>query len=66
MPIYLYKCQQCGETEEHIQKFSDEPLTECSSCGGRIERIMAPSAAHFKGEGWYRDGYASPKPPKKD
>jgi putative FmdB family regulatory protein len=61
VPIYLYECRDCGETEEHIQKFADEPLTECAACGGRIERVLSPSAAHFKGGGWAKDGYASTK-----
>lgn len=61
MPMYAYKCRDCGEESEHIQKFSDAPLTECESCGGRIEKQMTAPAFHLKGGGWYADGYASTK-----
>ena len=61
MPIYLYECRRCGENEEHIQKFSDPPVETCEKCGGDLKRVMAPSAAHFQGGGWAKDGYASTK-----
>ena len=61
MPIYAYRCDKCGSEEEHIQKFSDPPMTECESCGGSLEKMVSPSAFHLKGGGWYKDGYASPK-----
>ncbi|MCX4242365.1 FmdB family zinc ribbon protein [Paraliomyxa miuraensis] len=59
MPIYVYGCQECGAVEEHIQRFSDPPLTECSSCGGRLEKQVTSAAFQLKGGGWYKDGYAS-------
>ena len=59
MPIYVYECQDCGAEEEHIQRFSDDPLTECSSCGGRLQKQMTSAAFHLKGGGWYKDGYGS-------
>ena len=37
MPTYQYACTECGEQLEVVQKFSDEPLTECPTCGGRGE-----------------------------
>lgn len=61
MPIYAYKCLDCGEEAEYIQKFSDPPMTECESCGGRIEKQITAAAFHLKGGGWYKDGYASSK-----
>ncbi len=61
MPIYVYGCKDCGATEEHIQRFSDDPLTECSTCGGRLEKQITSAAFHLKGGGWYKDGYASSK-----
>lgn len=61
MPIYAYRCAKCGSEEEHIQKFSDPPMTECGSCGGSLEKMVSPSAFHLKGGGWYKDGYASTK-----
>ena len=64
MPIYVYECQDCGAEEEHIQRFSDPPLTECSACGGRLHKQVTSAAFHLKGGGWYKDGYASNKPGK--
>jgi putative FmdB family regulatory protein len=64
MPIYVYGCNACGGVEEHIQRFSDPPLTECSSCGGRLEKQVTAAAFQLKGSGWYKDGYASAKAEK--
>ncbi len=58
MPLYEYKCHSCGETFEIIQKFSDTPLTAHDKCGGRVERLISPSALKFKGSGWYVTDYA--------
>lgn len=62
MPLYLYRCSDCGEEDEILQKFSDPPATECESCKGRLERVITPTAFHLKGGGWYKDLYASAKP----
>lgn len=59
MPIYVYGCQKCGATEEHIQKFSDPPVEQCESCGGPLQKQVTSAAFHLKGGGWYKDGYAS-------
>lgn len=61
MPIYVYGCEACGAVEEHIQRFSDPPLTKCESCGGRLEKQITSAAFQLKGGGWYKDGYASSK-----
>lgn len=57
MPIYEYKCSKCSHEFESIQKFSDEPLTECPECKGNVEKQISNSAFHLKGSGWYSDGY---------
>ena len=57
MPLYEYRCQDCGEIIETIQKFSDSPLSECEACGGTLERLLSPSAIKFKGSGWYVNDY---------
>ena len=57
MPLYEYRCQDCGETIEVIQKFSDSPLSKCEDCGGALERLLSPSAIQFKGSGWYVTDY---------
>lgn len=61
MPIYAYRCQNCGADAEYIQKFSDPPMSVCESCGGPLERAVTAAAFHLKGGGWYKDGYASAK-----
>ena len=57
MPLYEYECGDCGDRTETIQKFSDDPLTTCQSCGGRLERLLSAPAIRFKGEGWYVTDY---------
>ncbi len=63
MPIYEYKCGQCGRVEEAIQKFSDKPLKKCGHCSGKLSRLISQSAFHLKGTGWYVTDYAD-KPQK--
>jgi putative FmdB family regulatory protein len=68
MPLYEYKCQSCGKTFELIQKFSDEPLTTHSECGGVLEKGITAPAFHLKGTGWYATDYGkgNGKSPKSD
>jgi len=56
--MYEYKCGQCGEVFELIQRFSDEPLTTHERCGGPVERLVSAPALQFKGSGWYVTDYA--------
>ena len=58
MPMYEYKCGQCGQVFEVIQRFSDEPLTTHEGCGGSVERLLSAPALQFKGSGWYITDYA--------
>jgi len=58
MPIYEYKCQECGNHLEAMQKISDEPLKECPKCGGNLEKQWSRSGFQFKGTGWYVTDYA--------
>jgi len=58
MPIYEYQCNQCGETTEVLQKFSDAPLETCSACGGHMEKLMSMNSFQLKGSGWYVTDYA--------
>ena len=66
MPIYAYKCSECGHDVEAIQKMSDARLTDCPSCG-RPALVKQLTAAGFqlKGGGWYvtdfRDGGSGKK-----
>ena len=54
MPTYQYTCTDCGEPIEAVQKFTDEPLTVCSTCGGRLRKVFSPVGIVFKGSGFYR------------
>jgi putative FmdB family regulatory protein len=59
MPIYEYQCDQCGNIEEALQKFSDKPLRKCRHCTGKLHKLISQSAFHLKGSGWYVTDYAS-------
>jgi putative FmdB family regulatory protein len=54
VPTYQYACTECGEPLEVVQKFSDDALTECPACGGRLRKIFSPAAIVFRGSGFYR------------
>lgn len=53
MPLYVYKCDECGITFERRQSFHDEPLNQCPECGGHIHRVLQPVGIVFKGSGFY-------------
>jgi putative FmdB family regulatory protein len=57
MPMYAYRCLQCGHLFEKIQNFSAEPEVECPRCGGVLERPLTVPRLHFKGAGWYVNDY---------
>jgi putative FmdB family regulatory protein len=57
MPIYEYRCDQ-GHSFEILQRMADDPLTSCTTCEARVERVMHPVAVHFKGSGFYTTDYA--------
>ena len=59
MPLYAYRCTQCGHKFEKIQSFSDEPELVCAKCGGVLERPLTAPRLQFKGAGWYVNDYAS-------
>lgn len=60
MPIYEYQCTECGKTFEIFQKISDEPLTQCKVCKGRLTKLISNCAFHLKGTGWYVTDYKKP------
>ena len=57
MPLYEYQCPKCGRFEL-IQKFSDEPLKSCPTCGAEVQKLLSAPAIQFKGTGWYITDYA--------
>jgi putative FmdB family regulatory protein len=54
VPTYQYRCTECGEDLEVVQKFSDEPLTVCPACQGALRKVFSPVGIVFKGSGFYR------------
>ncbi len=54
MPTYQYACTDCAERLEVVQRFSDDPLTVCPSCGGKLRKVFSPVGIVFKGSGFYR------------
>jgi putative FmdB family regulatory protein len=54
MPTYQYRCTECGEDLEAVQKFSDAPLTTCPTCGGQLRKVFNAVGVVFKGSGFYR------------
>src|ERR1043165_290096 len=71
MPIYEYRCLDCGHQFELMQKFSDPPAETCTSCAGTVQKLISRSAFHLKGSGWYvtdygRNGSANGKAASKD
>ncbi len=58
MPIYEYECTGCGNTLEVLQKFSDQPLSKCKQCSGKLQKLVSQSSFHLKGTGWYVTDYA--------
>lgn len=56
MPIYEYRCEQ-GHTFEVLQRMADEPVSVCTDCDAKVERVLHPVAVHFKGSGFYTTDY---------
>ncbi|MFF5174263.1 FmdB family zinc ribbon protein [Micromonospora sp. NPDC000089] len=54
VPTYQYACTTCGHQLEAVQSFSDEPLTECPACEGRLRKVFNSVGVVFKGSGFYR------------
>ena len=53
MPIYTYRCTDCEQEFEIRQRMTDDPLTDCPSCQGRIRRVVNSVGVVFKGKGFY-------------
>jgi putative FmdB family regulatory protein len=54
MPIYAYKCSDCGHAKDVLQKVSDSPLTTCPACGkNAFSKQITAAGFQLKGSGWY-------------
>lgn len=58
MPLYEYRCPDCGHDFEEIQKVSDPAIRDCPACGGtHVGKKIGLSSFALKGSGWYSDHY---------
>jgi putative FmdB family regulatory protein len=57
MPIYGYRCEECGHELEIFQSMSDAPLKTCQLCGGALRKLLYPVGVQFKGSGFYTTDY---------
>jgi putative FmdB family regulatory protein len=54
VPTYQYTCTQCSHAFEQFQSFSDDALTVCPECEGRLRKVYNAVGVVFKGSGFYR------------
>jgi putative FmdB family regulatory protein len=54
MPTYSYRCTECGNAFDIHQAFSDDALTVCEVCGGRLRKLFNTLGVTFNGSGFYR------------
>ncbi|MBK1704445.1 FmdB family zinc ribbon protein [Halochromatium glycolicum] len=67
MPIYAYRCADCGHELEALQKISDAPLTDCPACGAAaLEKQITAAAFRLKGSGWYETDFKGDKDKRKN
>jgi putative FmdB family regulatory protein len=57
MPTYGYRCGSCGHQFEIVQRISEEPLTTCPNCQGKLAKMLYPVGISFKGSGFYTTDY---------
>ena len=55
MPTYSYACTECGNRFDEVQAFSDDALTTCPQCSGRLRKLFGNVGVVFKGSGFYRN-----------
>ena len=61
MPIYIYRCENCGVQFEGHQFLKDEPLKRCPKCSkNSLRKVLTPAGIVFKGSGWYATDHKSP------
>jgi len=62
MPTYSYRCTECGTAFDIQQAFTDDSLTECPNCGGKLRKLFSAVGVSFTGSGFYRnDSRPAPK-----
>ena len=64
MPIYAYRCEECGFSKDVLQKISDPVLTDCLSCGkSAFKKQVTAAGFQLKGSGWYVTDFRGGKAP---
>ncbi|MDR1530255.1 MAG: zinc ribbon domain-containing protein [Burkholderiales bacterium] len=64
MPIYEYRCNECGRELEALQKMSEAPLTRCPSCGKEtLVKLISAAGFQLKGNGWYATDFRGKSTP---
>jgi putative FmdB family regulatory protein len=67
MPIYEYRCTECGHQAEVLQKFSDPALTVCTACGKpSFTKLLSAAGFQLKGSGWYATDFKGASSKKSD
>lgn len=67
MPIYEYRCRECGHELDALQKLSDEPLKDCPECEQpALKRLVSAPAFRLKGSGWYETDFKSDNEKKRN
>ena len=61
MPTYQYACTECGHAFEQFQNFSDDTLSVCPECEGRLRKLYNAVGVVFKGSGFYRTDSRAPE-----
>ncbi|HUQ24786.1 MAG TPA: zinc ribbon domain-containing protein [Burkholderiales bacterium] len=60
MPIYEYRCKECGHQAEHLQKVSEKPIAKCPACGKKAyKKLLSAAGFQLKGSGWYATDFKS-------
>ena len=54
MPTYSYRCTECDVAFDIVQAFTDDTLTVCPTCGGKLRKVFSPVGVTFSGSGFYR------------
>ena len=66
MPIYEYECRNCGKHFEKMQKITEEPLSSCPFCAGKLKKLVSNCSFQLKGSGWYVTDYAKKSEKKEE
>jgi putative FmdB family regulatory protein len=62
MPTYSYRCTECGEAFDIQQAFTDDSLTVCPNCAGKLRKVFNAVGVSFSGSGFYRNDSRAPAP----